>query len=182
MPFKDPAVLKQYQQRYQRRCREDPNYRTRSAAYQRAYQQKAKFDPERKAKLAATKSRYYFKNRDRLLQYGRDRMAKIRSSPEQKAKQRKWSFAAKLRKFKITPDQYQKLFELQKGRCAICRVKFDELKHSRKACIDHCGKAGHVRAILCTNCNSGIAMFGHSVSRTLRAAEYLSSEILFNGQ
>ena len=38
----------------------------------------------------------------------------------------------------------------QKGRCALCRVK---IEGKIKPCLDHCHQTGHVRAVLCNNCN-----------------------------
>ncbi len=85
-------------------------------------------------------------------------------------------------KYGLTQKQFDELLTKQKNACAICGKKFDASKVARRACVDHCGKAGHVRALLCTNCNSGIAMLGHSTTVALKAAKYLSKETLFNGE
>lgn len=55
------------------------------------------------------------------------------------------------RQFGITIEQYNKLFQNQDGRCAICGRHQTELK--RRLAIDHNHKTGKIRALLCTRCN-----------------------------
>jgi recombination endonuclease VII len=85
-------------------------------------------------------------------------------------------------KYGLSAQQYARLLEDQNHKCAICRIRFNKNVAARRPCVDPCGKAGHVRALLCIRCHSGIAMFRHSVALILRAAKYLERETLFNGQ
>lgn len=43
------------------------------------------------------------------------------------------------------------LVKLQKGRCALCGIRFSDVKGT--PCLDHDHKTGLVRAALCRNCN-----------------------------
>jgi hypothetical protein len=47
----------------------------------------------------------------------------------------------------ISFEQYQEMYSVQNGRCAICEQKFDIL------CVDHNHDTGKVRGLLCRGCN-----------------------------
>jgi hypothetical protein len=71
----------------------------------------------------------------------------------------------------ITLEEYNKLFEKQKGRCAIChrhQSKFKKALHT-----DHDHKTDIVRGLLCQKCNHAIGLFGDSPTRLIRASRYL---------
>jgi len=75
-----------------------------------------------------------------------------------------------VRKYNLTPAEYQALVDHQNGECAICSKK-----QSRPFDVDHCHSTGKVRGLLCTNCNR---MLGHAhddVFRLNRAADYLEN-------
>lgn len=63
--------------------------------------------------------------------------------------QRLWS------KFRLRPDDWEKLFNSQNRECAICGVK-----EAKKFVVDHCHKSGKIRGILCSKCNTMIAFLG----------------------
>lgn len=56
-------------------------------------------------------------------------------------------------KTKDIPALKQKLLALQKHRCALCELN---LKNAppKDICLDHCHGTGHIRAVLCRNCNA----------------------------
>src|SRR5687768_12575741 len=68
------------------------------------------------------------------------------------------------RRFGITLEQYNKLYEKQNGLCAIC---CEDSLQGRSLAVDHdryccpgkasCGKC--VRGLLCHNCNTGVGHF-----------------------
>jgi len=124
--------------------------------------------------------RWSKKNKDRLLEYGRiNRAINQRENPE---KYRQIYFRSRLkRKYGMTVEQFYTLLEIQGGKCTICRDKIDLIKRNAFG-VDHCNVVGHVRSILCTRCNSAIAMLRHSVRIATRAVAYLQKEILFNGE
>jgi len=57
--------------------------------------------------------------------------------------------------------------EAQRGCCKICGK--DGYLY-----VDHCHAGGHVRGLLCPQCNSGLGMFKDSVENLSAAIRYLS--------
>lgn len=71
------------------------------------------------------------------------------------------------RVYKITPEQYQEMFEAQDGRCAICfnepgAMGFLAIDHDHACCPGErtCGKC--IRGLLCWPCNSFLGRVGDS--------------------
>lgn len=56
-----------------------------------------------------------------------------------------------LRRYGITLEQYESLYEKQQGRCAICKRL--EADFSRRLAVDHNHKTGEIRGLLCNHCN-----------------------------
>lgn len=80
----------------------------------------------------------------------------------------------RMRKYGVTVDKYNKMFEAQKGRCDICgRSIVMNDKKARAPHIDHCHSSGKIRALLCIHCNTmlGSAMDNPAVLRS--AAKYI---------
>lgn len=72
----------------------------------------------------------------------------------------------------ISEKQYDEMLFAQNGACAICFVPADKVKRGRLF-VDHCGKTGRIRGLLCTCCNTGIGFLQHDPSALLAAIEYL---------
>ena len=79
-----------------------------------------------------------------------------------------WKSSYLMRKYGITLDQYNEMFDAQKGLCRIC-----DQSSEKALSVDHCHKTKVVRGLLCDNCNHGIGKFKDSVNLLLAAAEYL---------
>lgn len=77
----------------------------------------------------------------------------------------------RMKKYGITPEEYNALFDAQKGCCKVCDTHQTELK--RKLCVDHCHDTGRVRGLLCDGCNLGLGKFKDDYDLVLKAAEYL---------
>lgn len=71
----------------------------------------------------------------------------------------------------ITMQEYEEMFELQEGTCAICGDEQDDMLF-----VDHDHETGEVRGLLCLHCNSGIGYFGDDVSKLEKAIAYLHKE------
>jgi hypothetical protein len=56
----------------------------------------------------------------------------------------------------ITLDDYNKMFNTQEGKCAICQRHQNEL--TRTLCVDHDHKTNKVRALLCVTCNTDVSV------------------------
>ena len=128
-----------------------------SRAYQRAYTL-----AHREKKLAYNKA-WREKNRDK---------AKARAR-EWRAKNPHGHREAHLQKlYGIGLEQYQKMYEEQRGACAICHRP---PATDKRLVVDHCHSTGHVRALLCSQCNVAIGMMGDSADRLHAAGSYLDS-------
>jgi 5-methylcytosine-specific restriction endonuclease McrA len=70
------------------------------------------------------------------------------------------------RKYGISVEEYESLYQKQEGLCAIC------LRHFNKLAVDHNHETKEVRGLLCTACN---ARLGNLEDRdyVLRALSYL---------
>ena len=127
---------------------------------------------------------YYLANRDKFISWVKD--WKRRNPERVKAQDKRYRDSHKirnrekyfLRRYGISLKKRAELLKKQRGKCAICGTKDFS---SRGPCCDHNGKSGHIRGILCTNCNLGIGNFQHSALRLQKAIKYLSSDVLFSG-
>lgn len=78
-------------------------------------------------------------------------------------------------KWGLTPEEYTAMLERQGGGCAICgAAKAD--KAGRNLMVDHCHSGGHIRGLLCTNCNNGLGRFRDQPELLAKAIEYLERD------
>lgn len=73
------------------------------------------------------------------------------------------------RKYDMTLEQYEALFEKQGGKCAICRQREPEV-------VDHDHVTNEVRGLLCHMCNKGLGMFRENGIILMNATLYLTKE------
>ena len=80
-----------------------------------------------------------------------------------------------LRHYGITVEQYEQLLEQQNHKCKICQGEGFLMgkNHTMKLVVDHCHTHGHVRGLLCHNCNRALGLLQESVEITECAVEYL---------
>jgi hypothetical protein len=76
--------------------------------------------------------------------------------------------------FKLTLEKWQKIWDYQEGKCAICGCPL------KKANTDHChsektGIAGEIRGLLCARCNRALGRFGDRLDLLEAAVAYLKS-------
>lgn len=74
------------------------------------------------------------------------------------------------RKYGLTVEQWNKLWDHQQGRCFICRKPFSS---NRLACVDHEHTEGLIRGLLCTDCNYQLGLHHDNLDWFQRAAVYL---------
>ncbi len=75
------------------------------------------------------------------------------------------------RRYGITLEQWDEMYEAQGGCCAICGTT--EPGGSGRFHVDHCHDSGNVRALLCSTCNAGLGSFKDNPELLQAAIEYL---------
>lgn len=75
-----------------------------------------------------------------------------------------------IKTYGVDPDWFDRTFQAQSGRCAICREK---LTQQGGMAVDHNHDTGAVRGLLCSLCNSGLGMFRDRPRLLTAAAKYL---------
>jgi hypothetical protein len=102
---------------------------------------------------------YRERNRERLREQDRERYAK--DSGPKLAHNKAWRARnpenrrrRTLGKYGLTVEQFNELFERQRGGCSLCGMPIVRESHrADSAQVDHCHKTGKVRGLLCTSCN-----------------------------
>lgn len=79
------------------------------------------------------------------------------------------------RKFGISLDDYNALLLRQKECCLICGIHQDN--HRTKLSVDHCHTNGHIRGLLCHQCNKVLGQFKDDVERFKKAIRYLQGDL-----
>jgi len=77
--------------------------------------------------------------------------------------------------YNLTIDDYNKIFDEQKGCCKICEKHQSEFK--AKLAVDHCHQTGKIRGLLCNNCNRGLGHLKDSVLLLKKAIKYIKNNI-----
>jgi hypothetical protein len=72
----------------------------------------------------------------------------------------------------ITIEQYDRMFVLQGGKCAICFNKKPGGR-TKRFFIDHCHKTQKIRGLLCMRCNTGLGLFLDNSEFLFNAISYL---------
>ena len=90
-------------------------------------------------------------------------------SPENVARRQRYAWLSCLKRFGITEDDYNDMYNAQMGLCAICHKP----ENGIKLAVDHCHDSGKVRGLLCKRCNMGIGLLGDSPDTLISAAMYL---------
>ena len=79
-----------------------------------------------------------------------------------------------LRRYGLTRETWEAMFDAQGGRCAICNYQPKGTSFVDRLVVDHDHETGRVRALLCTHCNRGIGQLHDDPDLLYAASEYLS--------
>lgn len=74
--------------------------------------------------------------------------------------------ATRLRKYDLSPMDYEAMYTSQNGACRICN-------DLATLVVDHCHATGNVRGLLCNRCNLMMGGFGDNAELLRKAADYL---------
>ena len=86
-----------------------------------------------------------------------------------------------LNTYGITLEQKRQMIVDQGCKCKICPKSISPDEHS-KSHVDHCHETGHIRGVLCHNCNRGIGYLQHNPAILVSATQYLvqsEQQVLF---
>ncbi len=143
---------------------------------------RCKNHPNRKAICLELCSSCYYQN---IKKYNKDKievitkLGKIKSKKlrlrylkliELKQKSQKRDYALR-KKYGITLEQYEELFEKQHGKCVLCNKM-----SGKRLSVDHNHKTGAVRGLLCFRCNYGIGYFKENILTFKKIIKYLRRE------
>jgi hypothetical protein len=122
-------------------------------------------------KVSAYQKQWREKNADYISEYQQEYQAKYREKDEVQFK----TWVRNLHKnYKITPAIFNKMWEDQNGKCAICEQPMNPRGREKSAAtVDHNHETGKVRGLLCRGCNHGIGNLKDDPSVLQSAAEYL---------
>lgn len=77
-------------------------------------------------------------------------------------------------RYGITRDEYNVIFDLQNGMCAICGLELDkDALGQERLMVDHDHDTDAIRGLLCRNCNIGLGHFSDDVVKLANAIAYL---------
>jgi hypothetical protein len=119
--------------------------------------------------MKARRKAYYEANKDALNTASRIYHAKNKDRVNARQMEQ-----FRLRKYGVSPSQFEEMIRACRGKCPCCHVPFSEILNERP-CIDHSHATGKVRGVLCRQCNF---LIGHAFDNPsiLRAcARYLTS-------
>jgi len=162
-----PEEMKARARLYARKRREKNPERFRE--YEKAYREKnsdrmreieKRYREAHREQLRAKHKAYYERHREEILAKDRERGRRTHLQ----------------RTYGITREKWNEIFEKQGKKCAICRTS----KFNREPHTDHCHGAGHIRGILCAECNLLIGQARNSPRVLRAAAKYIEREEIFN--
>ncbi len=124
---------------------------------------------------------YYIVNKKKKKEYQRnwydDNKEKIRSYKKQyyidnkEEQKRQFKINDLKRKFGITKEEYDSMFNKQNGCCRICGKHQNEF--SKALAVDHDHATKKIRGLLCSNCNKGLGFFNDDINKLSIAINYL---------
>lgn len=127
----------------------------------------SKTEEERIARAKAAQKRWRDKNPEKI----RATMLKHRTQTNPTYRRRE-----ALKKYNMSIEDYNKIYEQQKGICLICKGNFPN-GTNKGLVVDHCHTKGHVRGLLCNPCNQAIGMLKHDILILEEAIRYIQNGI-----
>jgi hypothetical protein len=84
----------------------------------------------------------------------------------------------RLRIYGLTPSDYQRMYQSQRGLCAICKQPETMTYRGqvKQLSVDHNHATGEVRGLLCAACNFAIGKFNDNPTLLRAAANYLERD------
>ena len=147
-----------------------------SAAYLQANSEKKKTYQSTYSQESREKINACYRERDRVRKANDPeyRVRKQESSKKAKAcnpeKYRKLGRKGLLKRYNLTVQEYEQMYQAQNGLCAVCG---NPQVTGKQLSVDHDHVTGLVRGLLCVRCNYGIGYFQENISFLENAIAYL---------
>jgi hypothetical protein len=81
-----------------------------------------------------------------------------------------------IKKYGISLEDYNKMYDLQDGVCGICGLE-QSVDFSDRLFVDHCHTTGVVRGLLCHHCNTALGHFKDDPRLLNKASAYLMKHL-----
>lgn len=131
----------------------------RLANPEKVTQRHKKYNMENAEKISLQKKEYREKNYEKISKRGHNYYI---SNPEKER-------AKRLKKYGMTIENYESMFSVQSGLCAICESD----NNGKRLHIDHDHETRKVRQLLCNSCNIGLGMLKDNPDIVEKAMNYL---------
>lgn len=149
--------------------------RERQRVYRKAYNEKNKEHIREQTK--EYRKKYRTVNAGKAKKYREANREKKRQHDRDPINRRAKNLRDWLKKYKITQFEYDSMYEIQKGCCAICNTPFSSRSRKENAQVDHCHATDKIRGLLCFRCNLALGGFRDSPALLERAIKYLRGDI-----
>lgn len=175
----DPEYVKRlrgYTKKYREKNIESERERNRLSAAARRSSSREAYNAYMREWTTANKDRLNSERRERLLT-DTEYAERVRKTDRERYAQDPESHRnVRLKStYGITLKDYRKMYLEQNGECAICHsAKPDSGK--KGLVVDHCHDKGHVRKLLCFECNTGLGRFRDNPEILANAIEYLKEK------
>jgi hypothetical protein len=124
-----------------------------------------------KPRLDEQRKTLEYKERRKLVTKKYDKSHKEQLKLYYESNKHLWRAGELRRRYNMTMEEFDALFERQGRQCAICLTSVPTTK--KGWCVDHNHNTGEVRGILCGKCNSVLGLVGDSVESLFRAIAYI---------
>ena len=130
--------------------------------------------------VAAYHKQWREENAEQVSAYNKAYLAEYNARDDVKAKTRTRHLWAN---YKMTDAEFNDLWNLQNGRCAICCTEMlPRGRQPNAVAVDHNHDTGAVRGLLCQLCNRGIGAFKDDPAILQSAARYLEDRGYYGGK
>lgn len=114
---------------------------------------------------------YRANNKEKVKEWNNRSYSKYKDTQKGKATKRRKIY----KRYKLTPEEYDKRIEQQQGKCAIC-----ENIPERSLQVDHNHLTNELRDLICFKCNALIGLSKENISTLEKAIKYLKRHNVVN--
>ncbi len=138
-------------------------------------EQHKRYKLKHKEKISEYQKQYFENNKDKIKQCPSNSFEnrKIIDKTYRMNNQNKIKDYKLRKKYGISLDEYNIMFDKQNGKCHICNTHQDDLH--KKLVVDHDHCTGNIRGLLCDKCNRGLGHFNDDIEMLQRAIDYLKN-------